>query len=71
MAVVVWKLHEEMGKRRMRIRDVARAAGLSWETVGAIYHGRAKFVSLETLDKLCRALGCQPGDLMVYVPDEE
>ncbi|MGQ9533523.1 MAG: helix-turn-helix domain-containing protein [Desulfotomaculales bacterium] len=66
-----WKLHELMGKRRLKIADVAREAGMAWDAVASIYHGRSQAVELKTLDKLCRALNCQPGDLLVYVPDGE
>lgn len=68
--MIEWRLHEEMGKRRMKIQDVARATGLAWDAVANIYHGRSKQVALDTLDRLCKALGCQVGDLLVYVPDE-
>lgn len=64
--LVSWKLHILMAEKRLKIIDVARSADLAWETVSAIYRGKAKAVSLETLDKLCRALGCHPGDLFEY-----
>lgn len=69
MSMVIWKLHELMGKERLKIADVARKTGLAWETVAAVYHGKAKAISLDTIDAICRALDCQPGDLMVYTPD--
>ena len=68
--MVIWKLHELMGKKRLKIADVAREADLSWETVAAVYHGKAKAISLETINALCRAMDCQPGDLLVYIPDQ-
>jgi len=67
--MVEWRLHEVMGKKRLKILDVAKAAGLCWEAVANIYHGRSKQVALDTLDRLCKTLGCQVGDLLVYVPD--
>ena len=69
--MIRWRLHEEMGKRRLKITDVARETGLAWDTVFSIYHGRAKGVALTTIDKLCTVLGCQPGDLFEYRKDEE
>ncbi|OPX87968.1 helix-turn-helix transcriptional regulator [Pelotomaculum sp. PtaB.Bin117] len=64
--MVAWKLHILMAEKRLKIIDVARSAGLAWETVSTIYHGKAKAVTLETLDKLCKALECHPGDLLEY-----
>lgn len=69
--MVVWCLHELMGKQRLKIADVARMTGLAWDTVAAVYHGKAKAISLETVNALCTALNCQPGDLLRYVPDEK
>ena len=68
--MVEWRLHEVMGSKRLKIQDVARMTDLAWGAVAAIYHGRSKQVALDTLDRLCKALGCQVGDLLVYVPEE-
>lgn len=64
--MVCWKLHILMAQERLKITDVAKTSGLAWDTVSAIYHGKAKAVSLETIDKLCKALKCTPGDLFEY-----
>lgn len=62
-------LSTEMGKKRIRITDVARATGLHRETVASLYYDRKKRYTKELLDKLCRALDCQPKDILEYVPD--
>lgn len=53
------KLSEVMGRKRLKISDVIEMTGLARNTVAELYHGRAKRVDLETLDKLCTALGCE------------
>jgi putative transcriptional regulator len=53
------KLSEVMGRKRLKISDVIEMTGLARNTVAELYHGRAKRVDLETLDKLCRALECE------------
>lgn len=53
------KLSEVMGRKRLKISDVIEMTGLARNTVAELYHGRAKRVDLETLDKLCKALGCE------------
>lgn len=53
------KLSEVMGRKRLKISDVLEMTGLARNTVAELYHGRAKRVDLETLDKLCIALGCE------------
>lgn len=51
--------------------DVVRGTGLAKNTVLALYHDRVHKVDYSVLEKLCRFLDCQPGDLLVYVPDGE
>ena len=60
-----------LGDRRIKMLDLAAKAGLSYKTVFMLYHERAKGVTFEVLDKLCRALGCKPGDLLEYIEDEK
>lgn len=53
------KLSEVMGRKRLKISDVIELTGLARNTVAELYHGRAKRIDLETLDKLCKALECE------------
>jgi putative transcriptional regulator len=57
-----------MGEQRLNIQDVARRASIDYGIVFRLYHDRAKRVDLETLDKLCGALGVGVGDLFEYLP---
>jgi putative transcriptional regulator len=45
--------------------------GMSLQNIQRIEYGDAKSIPLETLDKLCEILDCQPGDLLIRVPDGE
>jgi putative transcriptional regulator len=63
------RLSELLGRRRESITDLSRGAGISYAASHALYHGTTKSISMDTLDKLCAYFGCQPGDLLVYVPD--
>lgn len=69
--MIEWRLHIKMAEKRMRMTDLAKASGVSRETIRKLYNGKAIGVEMETLNRLCKALECQPGDLMVYVPDKE
>ncbi|CAH1055960.1 helix-turn-helix domain-containing protein [Paenibacillus pseudetheri] len=53
------KLSEIMGRKRLKISDIIEKTGLARNTVAELYHGRAKRIDLETLDKLCKALECE------------
>ncbi len=64
-------LSRMLGERRLKMTDLANEAGIAKNTVMSLYHERAKGVTFEVLEKICKALNCQPGDLLEYVPDEE
>ena len=53
----------------IRKKDLVDQAAISWSTFSKIGHN--KFVSLAIIDKLCKALDCQPGDLIEYIPDQK
>jgi putative transcriptional regulator len=59
MIMIENKLSEVMGRKRLKISDVIEMTGLARNTIAELYHGRAKRVDLETLDKLCKALECE------------
>lgn len=69
--MIVNKLSELMGKDRLKIKDIADRSGLARNTVTELYYDNAKMIALGTMDKLCKALNCQPGELFEYVPDPE
>jgi putative transcriptional regulator len=66
---VVCRLSALLGERKMKMMDLARATGLSKTTVFQLYHEKATKIGLDVLAKICAALDCQPGDLLVYVPE--
>lgn len=59
-----------LGARRESISDLARGAGISYPAAQALYHGATKMISLDLLEKVCKYLDCQPGDILVYVPEK-
>ncbi len=64
-------VYEMMAKRGIKTRkQLAEAAGVHQTHIGKIVDGKVKRVDLSTLEGLCSALDCQPGDLLAYVPDE-
>lgn len=60
-----------MGKRRLKVQDVARGTGLAYKTVLKIYHDKNDSFDRNVLSKLCAFLGVGVGDLLVYVPEEQ
>jgi putative transcriptional regulator len=57
-----------LARRKMKSRDLAAAIGLSETNLSLLKSGRVKGIRFETLEKLCVALECQPGDLLQHEP---
>lgn len=56
-----------MGRRKLRVTDVARRTGLNRSTITALYNETATRVELPAVDELCRLFNCQVGDLFEFV----
>lgn len=67
---IVNKVSAIIGAKRLTIKDVAEAANVSWPAVARLYHDKSTRIDFATLDALCRALDCQPGDLFQYTPED-
>ena len=69
MAIIV-NIDVTLAKRKMSVTELSEKLGITMANVSILKNGKAKAVKVETLNKLCAALDCQPGDLFEYVPDE-
>lgn len=68
MAIVV-NLDVMLAKRKMRSKELAEIIGITEANLSLLKSGKVKGVRFETLDKICAALQCQPGDLLEHKPD--
>lgn len=64
------RLSTILGEKRWPQKKLAEKAGIRSATVNLYYNECVKQVSLDVLNKLCKALDCTAGDLLEYVPDE-
>ena len=60
-----------LARRKMSLTELSERVGITMANLSVLKTGKAKAVRFTTLDALCRALDCQPGDILEYVPDEE
>ena len=60
-----------MAIRRMSSGTLAERIDLTNANLSILKNNKAKAIRFSTLDALCRELGCQPGDILEYVPDEK
>lgn len=59
-------LSELLGRQRMKQSELAELTGMRRATINAIYHERIKRFEVDQIESICKALDCQPGDLMTY-----
>ena len=69
MAIVV-RLDVVMALRKVKGKDLAQQIGVTEANLSKLKTGNIKALRLSTLNALCEALACQPGDLLEYVEDE-
>jgi putative transcriptional regulator len=67
MAIVV-KLDDVLYARRITLTELSERIGITLANLSILKTGKAKAIRFSTLDAICRALNCQPGDLLVYEP---
>ena len=68
--MILCTLNIEMARNRMNMVQLAEKSGVSRGTISALYHDRAKRIDFETMDKLCKALDCSPGQLFIRTENE-
>lgn len=69
--MIVNRLSRLLGERRMSIIELQRQTGLSYVTLHRLYSDKSTRVDFETLNRICRVLNVQPGDILEYGPDQE
>ena len=69
MAIIV-NLDVMLAKRKMRLTELSEKVGITMANLSILKTGKARAVRFSTLDAICRALDCQPGDLLEYRSDE-
>jgi len=57
--------------KRMKLKDLAQATGLAVNNLSILKTNKARAIRFSTLNSLCKALNCTPGDLIEYVSDDE
>lgn len=67
MAIIV-NLDVMMAKRKMSLNELSEKVGLTLANLSVLKTGKAKAVRFSTLDAICKALDCQPGDILEYRP---
>ncbi|WP_295655475.1 helix-turn-helix transcriptional regulator [uncultured Mucilaginibacter sp.] len=64
---IVINLDVMMARRKMSLNELSARVGITLSNLSILKTGKAKAIRLETLEAICKALDCQPGDILEYV----
>lgn len=68
---IIVNLDVMMAKRKISLNELSERVGLTLSNLSILKTGKAKAIRFSTLGAICRALDCQPSDILEYVNDEK
>ncbi|MDO4169522.1 MAG: helix-turn-helix transcriptional regulator [Lachnospiraceae bacterium] len=69
--MIIINIDVMLAKRKMSVTELANRVGITIANISILKNGKAKAIKIETLNKICKALECQPGDILEWREDEE
>lgn len=70
MAIII-NIDVMLAIRKMSVTELSEKVGITMANISVLKNGKAKAIKISTLNSICKALNCQPGDILEYVEDEE
>lgn len=67
---IIINLDVMLAKRKMSLTELSEKVGVTMANLSVLKNGKAKAVRFSTLESICKALDCQPGDILEYQQDE-
>lgn len=69
--MIIINLDVMMAKRKISLGELSEHVGITLANLSILKNNRAKAIRFSTLDAICRALDCQPSDILEYLPDTD
>jgi putative transcriptional regulator len=66
---IIINLDVMMARRKMSLNELSARVGITLSNLSILKTGKAKAIRFETLEAICNALDCQPGDILEYTPN--
>ena len=66
MATIIINIDVMLAKRKMSVTELAEKVGITMANISVLKNGKAKPIRFSTLGAICKALECQPGDILEY-----
>jgi putative transcriptional regulator len=71
MTMIVVNIDVMLAKRKMSVTELAEKVGITIANLSILKNGKARAIRFSTLEAICKALDCQPGDILEYRNDEQ
>ena len=68
--MIVFNIDVMLARRKMSLTELSERVGITMANLSILKNNKAKAVRFSTLEAICAALDCQPGDILEYVPDQ-
>ncbi len=68
---IIINLDVMMAKRKVGLTELSDRVGITLANLSILKNNKAKAIRFSTLDAICKALDCQPGDILEYAPDKK
>ena len=69
--MIIVNLDVQLAKKKMKLGELADISGITNANLSILKTGKAKAIRFSTLNAICQALDCQPGDILEFTDDEE
>lgn len=69
--MIIINLDIMLAKRKMTVTELSEKVGITLSNISILKNNKAKAIRFSTLDAICEALDCQPGDILEYVIDDK
>ena len=67
--MIIINIDVMLAKRKMSVTELSEKVGITMANISILKNGKAKAIKIETLDRICKALDCQPGDILEFRED--
>ena len=68
---IITRLDRTLADRKMQLSELAEQIGISLVNLSNLKTGKVKAIRFSTLNAICKALRCQPGDILEYIPSDD
>ena len=69
--MIIINIDVMLAKQKMSVTELSERVGITMANISILKNGKAKAIKIDTLNKICMALQCQPGDILEFREDEE